>query len=46
MEAGADHEPLRGGHALQDIADQVDIEPSLVEKVIELAKKQQQKQRP
>ena len=28
-----------GGHALQDIADQVDVEPNLVEKAIELAKK-------
>ena len=29
-----------GGHALQDIADQVDVEGRIVEKVIELAKKQ------
>ncbi len=29
-----------GGHTLQDIADQVDVEPHIVEKVIELAKKQ------
>jgi len=29
-----------GGHTLQDIADQVDVEGHIVEKVIELAKKQ------
>lgn len=29
-----------GGHTLQDIADQVDIEGHIVEKVIELARKQ------
>ena len=29
-----------GGHTLQDIADQVDIEGHIVEKVIGLAKKQ------
>ncbi len=29
-----------GGHTLQDIADQVDVEDHIVEKVIELAKKE------
>ena len=29
-----------GGHTLQEIADQVDVEASLVEKVIDLAKRQ------
>lgn len=29
-----------GGHSLQDIADQVDVEGRIVEKVIDLAKKQ------
>lgn len=28
-----------GGHTLQEIANQVDVEPHIVEKVIELAKK-------
>lgn len=29
-----------GGYSLQEIADQVDVEASLIEKVIELAEKQ------
>ena len=29
-----------GGHSLQDIAEQVDVESQVVERVIELAKKQ------
>lgn len=31
-----------GGHTLQDIADQVDVEGHIVEKVIELARKQKE----